>query len=63
MNIWIVGKELMKHWQKKQKKKISQQLKHGKYYIDADNKHAKTVWRDFELKNLQSFTKYLKQIL
>ena len=34
-------------------KKNSQQLKHGKYYIDADNKHAKTVWRDFELKNLQ----------
>ena len=49
MKTWIVKKDLMKdHCQIR----VSQQLKNIEDITDADYKHAKTVWSDFELKVL-----------
>ena len=46
MKTWIVKKDLMKdHCQIR----VSQQLKNIEDITDADYKHAKTVWSDFEL--------------
>ena len=53
MNIWIIGRNSMKHHYLKKKKFYSHLIMEG--ITDADYAHAKSVCKNFEIKKLGKY--------